>query len=239
MTTMRHKKRAPYSAHVRKPIALDESARANWVAKQGCVTTCGEFFDDGTIIELVAGTSSRPNLLLFSGSKKAVSDTRVQYKGYVYEAPSFDPTLLRATCFPETFSDYGTARELVIKIADHFMKRLNFADRESKLLAAFPFTTWLSDRLLLAPSLLICGPPQAIHVLRLLRCFCRRPLMLADLSPAGLRNMPADLHSTSTNCWKPPRNRACSAAFNVGKKPSRPSVVPAPGAPGLGPGSTA
>ena len=80
MTTMRHKKRAPYSAHVRKPIALDESARANWVAKQGCVTTCGEFFDDGTIIELVAGTSSRPNLLLFSGSKKAESDTRVQYK---------------------------------------------------------------------------------------------------------------------------------------------------------------
>ena len=74
------------------------------------------------------------------------------------------------------------------------MKRLNFADRESKLLAAFPFTTWLSDRLLLAPSLLICGPPQAIHVLRLLRCFCRRPLMLADLSPAGLLNLPADLH---------------------------------------------
>jgi len=156
------------------------------------VITCDQCFADGSIIELSSGATNQPNLLLYSEGT-TISGTRVKYAGCVYEAPNFHPALLRATRLPKTAMDYGSPRELVNSIADHFRKIQNFAEREAKLLAAFCVTTWVSDRLSFAPSLMICGPDEGVQVLRLLSCFCRRPLLLADLNAAGFRKIPRDL----------------------------------------------
>ena len=157
------------------------------------VITCDQCFADGSIIELLSGATNQPDLLLYSAGTK-VSGTRVKYAGCFFEAPHFHPSLIRATRLPKTATDYGSLRELVNNIADHFCRLQNFAEREAKLLAAFSVTTWVSDRLWFAPSLIICGPDEGVHVLRLLSCFCRRALMLADLNPAGFRKIPADVH---------------------------------------------
>jgi len=177
-------------------LAITQRARANRDVKDirdNCVTTFGQVFADGTMIELVSGTANQANLLLYSNRTKHTSGPRVKYGSCIYEAPRLDPVLLGATRLPRTFAEYGSLRDLVAKIADQFRKLQNFAEQESKLLAAFALTTWVSDRLSLAPSLVICGPDQAVNAMRLLSCFCRRPLMLGDVTAAGLRNLPLDL----------------------------------------------
>ncbi len=184
--------------HKEGPSDINEQrqVRSHRIAKNNVVTTTGEMFADGTIIEMISGSDTQPRLLLYSGDAEAKSGARVEYAGQLYEAPRLDAGLLRATRLPQAFSGYDSLRNLVTKIADQFRRRQNFAEPESKLLAAFSIATWVSDRLPLAPSLVVFGPEMAINALRLLNCFCRRPLMLGALNPATLRNLPIDFHFT-------------------------------------------
>jgi hypothetical protein len=89
-------------------------------------------------------------------------------------------------------------RELSAAIADLFTRHLGLPEPESSLLAHFSISSWFADCLPTAPGLAIYGPVQGqgIDLLRLLRCFCRRPLMLADITPAGLRSLPMYFHPT-------------------------------------------
>ena len=66
------------------------------------------------------------------------------------------------------------------------------------MLACFSISTWLADHLPTAPTLMISGPDQelGIDVLRLLSCLCRHPLMLAEITPGGLRSLSSQLSLT-------------------------------------------
>ena len=169
-------------------------------AKGGRVmTTTGEILPDGTMIELVSGFAgiNKPHLLLWNGVK-ARAAPQVEYGDCTYEASELSPSLYRATRLPKRCKDYGSIRELVRRIADLFEHSFHFPDRESRLVACFCLSTWLTDRLSIAPSLVIFAPDQGlgIEVLRLLGCVCRRPLMLAELTPGGLRSLPMHLSLT-------------------------------------------
>jgi hypothetical protein len=150
------------------------------------------------MIELVSGSAgNKPNLLHWNGVKAGVAP-RVEYGDYTYEAPELAPSLYRATRLPKQCKDYGSSRELFRGVADLFKHSFHFPDRESGLAACFCLSTWLTDRLSIAPSLVIFAPDQGlgIEVLRLLSCVCRRPLMLAEVTPGGLRSLPMHLSLT-------------------------------------------
>jgi hypothetical protein len=162
------------------------------------IVTSGEIFPDGTVIELVGGSagSNKPDLLLWNGT--ATVAHQVKHGGCVYEAPELSPSLYRAMLLPSGFRDCGPPRELYRGIAALFVDNLNFAERESRLLASFCMSSWLADRLPIAPSLVISGPDRGagIEVLRFLGCVCRRPLLLAEVTPGTFRSLPMDLSMT-------------------------------------------
>ena len=165
---------------------------------KSCIISAGEIFADGAMIELVSGSSgpNKPDLLLWNGSKATVGP-RVEHGGCIYESPELPSSLYRATRFPSRCSDYGSARDLFAAITDLFKHHLDLPERESSLLACFSISTWLADRLPIAPSLIISGDQGlGIDVLRLLSCACRHPLMLAEVTPGGFRFLPMQLGLT-------------------------------------------
>ena len=168
-------------------------------AKSASVITAGEIFPDGTVIELVSGSSgfNKPDLLLWDGTEATIA-SRVEHGGCTYEAPELAPSIYRATRLPATCTDYESIRALFTGIGDLFRRHVHFPERESKLLACFCISTWLADRLPAAPGLVFYGPDpgHGINVLRLLRCLCRRPLMLGEVSPGGFRALPMYLRFT-------------------------------------------
>jgi hypothetical protein len=163
------------------------------------IISAGEIFADGTMIELVSGSSGldKPDFLLWNGEKASVG-THIRHGGRTYEVPKLGPSLYRATRFPSRCDDYDSARDLFAAIAGLFMQRLDLPERESSLLTCFSISTWLADRLPSAPSLAISGPSQelGIDVLRLLHCVCRHPLMLAEVTPVGFRSLRPQLSLT-------------------------------------------
>ena len=170
---------------------------SNWISNETeTFFSAGESFADGVMIELISG-SSEPDLLLWKGLKAKVGP-RVEHGGCIYQAPELDPILWRAMRLPAGCRDYGSARGLFDGIRDLFQRRLGLPESESGLIASFAISTWLADRLPTAPNLTISGPDEelGINVLRLLSCVCRRPLMLAELTPVSFRSLPMQLWST-------------------------------------------
>lgn len=162
------------------------------------ILTTGELFDDGAAIELVRGSagSSKPNLLLWNGSVATVGPT-AEYRGRHYEAAEIPASIYRGLLLPSGREDGGSVRELLDEITAIF-RQLVLADRESRLLAAFGLITWFADRSPIAPGVEISGLDQAagVEVLRLLRCFCRHPLLLAEVTPGNFRSLPLHLSLT-------------------------------------------
>jgi hypothetical protein len=181
------------SSTVRAKAKMRPKARGGRV-----IATTGQTLPDGTIIELVSGSAgNKPDLLHWKGVKASAA-SRVKYGDYTYEASALAPSLYCATRLPKQCKDYGSSRKLFREVADLFRHSFGFPDRESGLIACFCMSTWLTDRLSVAPILLIVAPDEGlgIEVLRLLGCICRRPLMLAEVTPGGLRSLPMQFSFT-------------------------------------------
>ena len=159
----------------------------------------GEIFPDGAIIEPVAGSAGagKPDLLLWTRSKAKVGP-RVEHGGCIYEVAELPPSLYRATRFPSCCRGYGSARSLFDSISDLSNRHLDLPELESGVLASFSISTWVADRLPIAPTLIISGPDPELgmNALRLLNCVCRHPLMLAEVTPGGFQSLPMQLGLT-------------------------------------------
>ena len=80
-------------------------------------------------------------------------------------------------------------------------QHVEIQDTSARLLAYFAFSTWFPDRLSLVPGLAGLGPAenqgvQGVQLLRLLRCLCRRSILLAEASQASLLSLPLQLSPT-------------------------------------------
>jgi hypothetical protein len=168
-------------------------------ANENCIITAGEIFPAGPMIELVRSESglTKPDLLFWNGKKSSV-EPRIKYGNRLYEGPELDTTLYRTMRLPARCSNYDSARALFEAIAELFEHHLGLLRPESSLLACFPLSTWVADRLANPLSLAICCSDEAlgIDVLRLLDCLCRHPLLLSEVSPASLRSLPMHLSPT-------------------------------------------
>ena len=71
------------------------------------------------------------------------------------------------------------------------------ARRQCAFAVAFALATWFSDCLPVAPFLYLLGAEHEVaFILRLLRVFCRRAVLLADVDIAALRSLPKGLQAT-------------------------------------------
>ena len=168
-------------------------------ADDNCIITAGEIFPAGEMIELVRSASglTKPDLLFWNGTKSSVG-RRIKYGGRFYEGPELDTALYRTMRLPACSSNYDSPRVLFEAISKLFERHLSLLRPESALLACYPISTWLADRLANPLSLAICCSDEAlgIDVLRLLDCLCRHPLLLTEVTPASLRSLPMHLSPT-------------------------------------------
>lgn len=178
---------------------MDATARRNHRTKKGTVVTTGETFSDGTMLEVVCAPnpSRQLDLLFWNGTNGTVS-SRFIHDGCVYQPAEVPASLYQATRFPVRYEPHNSARQLLNRTEQLFSRYLHFAERESRLLAVFAMSTWIADRLPTAPALVISGPDQrsGIELLKLLHCLCRRPVLLTEITPLGLRALPTQFSLT-------------------------------------------
>lgn len=163
-----------------------------------CIATAGECFPNATI-DLVANPSDSYslNLLFWDGSSATVAP-RIEYDRSTYEPIALEPSLVRAVQWPKCPIEYGSTRNLFDSVLGLIKQHLEIWDAFARLLTYFVFSTWFPDRLSLVPGLAIVGPAHSagVQALKLLRCLCRRSILLAEASHASLLSLPLHLSPT-------------------------------------------
>jgi len=156
------------------------------------IETTGEVFSDGTALELIRlGSEPGGTSLLRWDGKNATSGQQFEVDGKIYRAPQLHSTSLRALRLPGRIAPYGSTRDLFDGIRKLFIEYTDISEYHARQIAYFNLGSWLADRLLVAPLLLIIAPlgVAKAQLLRLLSILCRRPLMLAEVTPAALSSL--------------------------------------------------
>jgi len=165
------------------------------VAKAKRVATAGESFPN-VMIDLVADPLDpcKLKLLLWDGTNAKLAP-RIEYRSRTYEPVALHPTVVRGVRWPTCRSDYGSTRELFDKILGLITQYVGIAGQPARLLVYLIFSTWFPDRLTVAPGLAILGPAvgEAIQLLRLLHCVCRRSMLLVGMPQPDLISLPLSL----------------------------------------------
>ena len=171
---------------------------ANPGAASKCTATAGESFPSA-MIDLVSDSSDsyRLNLLLWDGSSATVAP-RIEYGRSTYEAIALEASLVHAVQWPKRPIQYGSTRSLFERVLSLITQLVEISVTSARLLTHFVFSTWFPDRLSLSPGFAILGPAdsEGVQLLRLLRCLCRRSMLLAEASHASLLSLPLQLSPT-------------------------------------------
>ena len=110
--------------------------------------------------------------------------------GKIYRAPTLNSTL-RALRLPGRVAPYGSTRDLFNDVLKLFIEYTDIAEGHVRKIPFFILGGWLVDRLLVAPFLSVIDPLSVAkaQLLRLLSCLCRRPLLLAEATPAAISGL--------------------------------------------------
>jgi hypothetical protein len=115
-----------------------------------------------------------------------------------------DDELLRHVALPRGVEEVrgrtGVASpKILYSLLVNFIRERVAADpAQLFIVTSFIDSTWFSDRLEVAPYLLIVGPPQSgkTTLLNVLALFCRRPFLVGDISAAALYRGVSKIHPT-------------------------------------------
>ena len=128
--------------------------------------------------------------------------------------------LCQSLLLPGCLEGFRTTRELFDSIVTLLQKYTLLSRKECSMLAYWSFATWFADVLPLVPSLVICGPASVADLLfRTLAPVCRRPLLLADLSPAALRRIPVDQLKPTLFIRQPQSRKQTAALLDASSQP--------------------
>jgi len=151
------------------------------------------------MIDLVADPSdpARLKVLLWDGTTAKVA-RQVKYDRHTYEPVALDPTVVRGVRWPTRRDDYGSTRRLFDRILGLVTEKVKIEEQPARILVHFIFSTWLPERLTVAPGLAIVGSSvgHAFQLLRFLQCVCRRSILLVGMSQADLISLPLSLYPT-------------------------------------------
>jgi hypothetical protein len=174
-----------------------QTARNNSGPQVRIVATPGEMFSDGSLIELVTSADGKLALLFWNGKRARIAP-QIEYLHHLYRPQMLEGSLQRAIRFAAATKPYGSANVLFKEIANLFERYIGVSSPAAAMATAWVATTWFPDCLSSLPTLVVSGPDMnhAITFFRLLRCVCRRALILAEFSRSSLRALPMDLRPT-------------------------------------------
>lgn len=156
------------------------------------LTTSGQVFSDGSIIELIGDArGGKPQLLLWDGTHETVGQV-AKHGGIQYEAAHFPESMLRELTLPMQPHSHGTTRELLAEICKLIEDFAGLPKRFASLATRFVLCDWLLDAVRIAPAIVLTGPDvtRGNRLMELLRCFSRHGVRTTGLTPAGLRSLP-------------------------------------------------
>ena len=145
-------------------------------------------FPDGTVAELIRDPES-PGHTLFACYK----DGAISYTDELSTADEdILPTPLRGTLkrlrLAHRAEPPGSLKALVFSISDLIQRCVSLSNSQAFILAHFVVSTWITQRLPIAPYVAVVGLPQTgkTTLLRVLALLCRRALLSSDLSVQAL-----------------------------------------------------
>ena len=146
------------------------------------------------LVELIRASSADRRILvrLFQVDDGSCKSTGTEYRGLRgVELPALPPALYKSLLLPTQLKKCESARELFASLCAFFQQHVMLSEQQYRLLSYWSIASWFSDCLPFIPCLAITGPASvADFLLRVLRCVCRRPVLLAGMSPAILRALP-------------------------------------------------
>jgi len=121
---------------------------------------------------------------------------------------------------PAGVQGFRTTRELFDGISALLHKHVLLPSKDCSLLAYWAIATWFTDYLPFLPGVIISGPASTADLLlRTLVAVCRRPVLLAELSPAILRKLPINELMPTLLIREPQLSRCMSALLNASNQP--------------------
>ena len=94
------------------------------------------------------------------------------------------------------------------------------SEQQSRLITYWSIAGWFTDFLPFIPTLVITGPAFAADpLLRILQCVCRRPVLLAGISPASLREITCNQVMPTLLIRAPQLNKAMAALLDASNQP--------------------
>ena len=152
------------------------------------IETASAELEDGTQIEIIEDPQdpSTTKLAVFNNGEVRIED-RFEVENRIFVPIPRDTNLLRHVRLPRGVKECGTALSLLQDTVDLLGRCLDISEDNLLLLAHFVLSTWLIERLPVAPYLALFGLPRAgkSTALAALSFLCRRALLTADITSAA------------------------------------------------------
>lgn len=175
---------------------VEGTARRTGVASTAVprhVQTDFEELDDGSLVDIIEDPSDRTRTLLAvykNGEKggRVECVERLKVPGKILMPIKRHDEALQHVRLPTGVAEYGSACALFYQVKNLIDQCVTLPPAHSFVVAMFVVSTWISDRLPVAPYLLVTGLPQSgkSTLLKTLALVCRRPMLVGDITPGGL-----------------------------------------------------
>src|SRR5205814_4814046 len=111
---------------------------------------------------------------------------------------SADSSVLARLILPSRAATYGSIKKLFTDMCERFGRYSTVSDEAARLLAYFAIASWFPESLVVAPCLSLASPApvELVALLQLLSCFCRHTILLGEVSPLGLHELPWEVQMT-------------------------------------------
>jgi hypothetical protein len=162
------------------------------------VYTYGEFFADGSAIELVKHPTEAEELTLvhYDGGRSTLCRS-VQRDDRVYVPAILDPTILRVLKFPTKGDLHDTSRQLLADISGILRQYSGLREPFISVAGRFVLATWLYGAIA-APRLSLVGPETTggTNLFKILSCLSRHALPLTEIHLSAICSLPMKLGFT-------------------------------------------
>ena len=167
------------------------------ISADGAIETFGEAVP-GLILESVVDPDHPGHLLLHAWhGHRTTTARKIEHRGVSYIPKNLASGLVQSVRFAPPSLPFGSPAKVISSLRDFLSTYAHLKPEVTDLLVAFALSTWFCDCMPVAPVLYLLGPDSAVsQVLRLLGCFCRRPVLLGDVDFEGLATLPNRLGAT-------------------------------------------
>jgi len=122
------------------------------------MTTYGEVFADGVMIELIRGAHhGSPALMLWDGTEETIG-ARVEHRGQLYEPAPINPSILQELILPTHCCPHGSTREFLAESCKLIINYAALPEKMASLVGRVVLCSALVEAVSVAPTLEIVGP---------------------------------------------------------------------------------